>query len=136
VGRFHLLALHFPIALVIAAGIGEARSAWRRARTPTESVRFCLWLAAAAAVPTAGLGWLHAAAGNGAGSPQLLAAHRWLGTAAAAWLVLTAVWADLDARRGVRRRRVRLLLAVGVGVTVTAAHIGGLLGRGADFFDG
>lgn len=66
-GRFHLLALHFPIALVIAAGLAEGWSMWRR--RPPGAARFCLWLGAMAAVPTAALGWLHAAAGNGAGSP-------------------------------------------------------------------
>ena len=79
-GKFHLLLLHFPIALVLAAGVGETRSVWQRNPIPSESVRFCLWLGALAAIPTAGLGWLFAAAGNGVGSPQLLTAHRWLGT--------------------------------------------------------
>src|SRR5207248_2922272 len=74
-GKFHLSLLHFPIALVLAAGIGEVRSVWQRNPLPSESVRFCLWLGALAAIPTAGLGWLFAAAGNGADSPQLLMAH-------------------------------------------------------------
>src|SRR5207248_6268470 len=89
-GKFHLLLLHLPIGLVLAAGIGEVRSVWQRNPLPSESVRFCLWLGALAAIPTAGLGWLFAAAGNGADSPQLLMAHGWLGTTAAVWLVITA----------------------------------------------
>ena len=48
-----------------------------------------LMAGSSAAIPTAGLGWLFAAAGNGVGSPQLLTAHRWLGTTAAVWLVIT-----------------------------------------------
>ena len=44
-GKFHLLLLHFPIALVLAAGVGETRSVWQRNPIPSESVRFCLWLA-------------------------------------------------------------------------------------------
>jgi uncharacterized membrane protein len=133
-GKFHLLLLHFPIALVFAAGLGEVRSAWQRNPIPSELVRFCLLLGALAAIPTAGLGWLYAAAGNGVGSPQLLMAHRWLGTAAAAWLVITAVCAECDARRGVRSRWVRLLLTAGILITALTAHFGGLLDRGADFF--
>src|ERR1700693_4634952 len=82
-GKFHLLLLHFPIALVVVAGFGEAWSILQRKPTPSESGRFCLWLAALAAIPTVGLGWLFAAAGNGVGSPQLLMAHRWFGTTAA-----------------------------------------------------
>ena len=133
-GKFHLLLLHFPIALVLAAGVGEIWSVWRRHPIPSEVVRFCLWLGALAAIPTVGLGWLFAAAGNGAGSPQLLLVHRWLGTTAAVWLVLTAICAERDARRGVRSRSVWLLLAGGVLITTFAAHLGGLLDRGGDFF--
>jgi mono/diheme cytochrome c family protein len=133
-GKFHLLLLHFPIALVVAAGVGEVWSMWRRDRLPSETVRFCLWLAALAALPTAGLGWLFAAAGNGVSSPGLLTAHRWLGTAAAVWLVVTAVCAEGDARRGMRSRASRLLLATGVFLTALTAHVGGLMAHGANFF--
>jgi uncharacterized membrane protein len=133
-GKFHLLLLHFPIALVLAAGAGEVRSAWQRNRVPSEAVRFCLWLGALVAIPTAGLGWLFAAAGNGASSPPLLAAHRWLGTTASVLLVLTAVCAERDVRRGARSRSVRLLLLSGVLLTALTAHLGGLLSRGSDFF--
>lgn len=134
VGKFHLLLLHFPIALVLAAGAGEVWSVWQRRSVPSESVRFCLWLGALVAVPTAGLGWLFAAAGNGVSSPQLLMAHRWLGTTAAVWLVITAVCTERDVRRGARSRSVRLLLMSGVFITALTAHLGGLLAHGEDFF--
>ena len=133
-GKFHLLLLHFPIALVLAAGVGELWSVWQRNPIPSESVRYCLWLGALAAVPTAGLGWLFAAAGNGVGSPQLLMAHRWLGTTAALWLVITAVCAERDSRRGSRSQSVRLLLMSGILITALTAHLGGLIDRGVDFF--
>jgi uncharacterized membrane protein/mono/diheme cytochrome c family protein len=133
-GKFHLLLLHFPIALVLAAGVGELWSVWQRNQILSESVRYCLWLGALAAVPTAGLGWLFAAAGNGVGSPQLLMAHRWLGTTAALWLVITAVCAERDSRHGSRSQSVRLLLLSGILITALTAHLGGLLDRGVDFF--
>lgn len=132
-GKFHLLALHFPIALIVAAGIAELGSMWRRERMPSAAVRFCLWLAAVSAVPTAALGWMHAAAGNGSGSPQLLLAHRWLGSTTAVSIAFTAVVAELDARRGVRTLRVRLLLAGVVLLTGITAHLGGSLAHGPDF---
>jgi mono/diheme cytochrome c family protein/uncharacterized membrane protein len=134
-GKFHLLMLHFPIALVLAAGIGEIRSVWRRDPQPSGSVRFCLWLGALAAIPTVGLGWLHAADGNGLSSSPLLTAHRWLGTTAAAWLIITAAFVERDARGGVRSRGVWLLMASGILVTSLTAHLGGLLSRGRDFFN-
>ena len=134
-GKFHLLLLHFPIALVVAAGLCEAWSVWRRSPRPSETVRFCLWLAALTAIPTAGLGWLYAADGSGLGSSQLLTAHRWLGTTAAVWLVITAVCVERDARRGLRSRAAWLLMTSAILVTALTAHLGGLLDRGSDFFN-
>jgi uncharacterized membrane protein len=134
-GKFHLLLLHFPIALVVAAGSAELLSFWQGKTMPSESVRLCLWLAALTAIPTAGLGWLFAAGGNGAGSPQLLTAHRWLGTTAAVWLAITAIGAERDARCGLRSHFVRLLLMLGMFITAITAHLGGLLDRGIDFFN-
>jgi uncharacterized membrane protein/mono/diheme cytochrome c family protein len=133
-GKFHLLLLHFPIALVFAAGLGEAWSTWQGSPRPSGAVRFCLYLGALVAIPTACLGWLFAAAGNGVGSPGILTAHRWLGTAAAVWLVITAACIKEDDRSGVRTRRSQFLLAFAVLLTAIAAHLGGLLSRGQDFF--
>jgi mono/diheme cytochrome c family protein len=134
-GKFHLLLLHFPIALVVVAGIGEAKSMWQRNRIRPEPVRFCLWLAALAVIPTVVLGWLFAAGGNGVGAPRLLAAHRWLGTTAAVWLTITATCAEWDARRQARSRVVQVLIFAGVIITAVTAHLGGLLAHGNDFFD-
>ncbi len=133
-GKFHLLLLHFPIALVLAAGFAEFLSLRQRNSAPSELVRYCTSLGALAAIPTAALGWLHAASGNGASSPQILMAHRWLGTAAAVWLVVTAVYVERDTQRGVRSPNVRLLLLCGVLITALVAHLGGLLTNGEDFF--
>jgi hypothetical protein len=127
--------LPFPIALAVAAGLAELASAWRRSKTPSEVVRFCLWLAACAAVPTVLFGWLHAADGNGAASPGLLLAHRWLGTTTGASLLAAALCCELDARRGRRTWRTRLALLVAVALTAGTAHLGGLLDRGVHFLD-
>jgi hypothetical protein len=134
-GKFHLLLLHFPIALMLAAGLGEVVAVWKGARVPSPAVQFCLALAALAAVPTVVLGWLHAAAGNGVASPQLLAAHRWLGTAAGVWLVGIALAARRDALRGERGRGTRFALVIGVALVAAVAHVGGLIAHGSDFFD-
>jgi uncharacterized membrane protein/mono/diheme cytochrome c family protein len=134
VGKFHLLLLHFPIALVFAAGALELWTIWRRRPVPSEAVRSCLWLGAVAAIPTAVLGWLFAASGNGVGSPQLLTAHRWLGTSAAVWLIVTAIVSERDARRQARSRSGRLLLMAGLIIIALTAHLGGLMAYGEDFF--
>jgi hypothetical protein len=43
-GKFHVLTIDFPIALFLAASIGEMWSMWRGARNPSSSVRFCALL--------------------------------------------------------------------------------------------
>ena len=47
-GRFHVVFVHFPIALLACAALGETWSLLRRERAPMAAVRFCLWLGAAA----------------------------------------------------------------------------------------
>lgn len=132
VGRFHILTVHFPIALLAAAALAELWSAARGRGVPLAAVRFTLWLGAAGAVGSAGLGWLHAY--YMAGEPeQLLMWHRWLGTAAGALAPLVAWMSERDSRAGSRRRSVRwaiLALALLVGV---AAHFGGTLVYGSNF---
>jgi hypothetical protein len=130
-----LLFLHFPIALLMAAAVAEGWSIVLRSRVPASAVRFCVLLGATSAVTTAALGWLHALDGSGAGMPRLLSLHRWLGTAAGLWVVLTAVCSERDARRGVRSRHTRGLLFVGALLIGLTAHFGGMLVHGEDFFN-
>lgn len=133
-GRFHLLFLHFPIALMLAAAGGEVWCAARGVRELAPGVRFSVHLAAVTAVPTAALGWLYAAAGHGSAVPETLFWHRWLGTAAAAWAVLTALALERDHRRGTRDPGVRFLVILGALLVAVAAHFGGTLVNGDGFF--
>jgi hypothetical protein len=134
-GKFHLLVLHFPLALLAAAAVGELGAAWRRVRTPLAAVRFCLCLGAAAAIPTALLGWLYALDGNGASAPRLLSLHRWLGTMACLAAVAAAGFSERDSWRGVRSRGTRVLIVVAALFVGLTAHFGGLLAHGVGFFD-
>jgi uncharacterized membrane protein len=133
-GRLHVVLVHFPIALLIAAAAGEAWSAWRRCSTPAAAVHFCVLLGASGAVTTAALGWLHAWGGAGAGMPAPLGLHRWLGTATAGWAVLTAVLSARDNRRGVRSGRFRVAILVAAILVGATGHFGGVLVFGEDFF--
>jgi uncharacterized membrane protein/mono/diheme cytochrome c family protein len=135
-GPFHLVVLHFPIALLIAAAITEFWGAVNGSRALTPAVRFCVLLGAASAVVTASLGWIHAANGHGAGATQLLALHRWIGTAAATWAVGTALVSEWDERRGVRSHWFRVWLFVGALLVAVEGHMGGMLVHGDDFLSG
>ncbi len=133
IGKFHLLILHFPIALLAAAAGREAWSMVRGSRIPAPEVRYCVLLGATSAVFTVALGWLHALGGHGAALPQVLTLHRWLGTAAGAWIVVTLVISEWGIRRGERSRLARILLLSGAMLVALTAHFGGILAQGEDF---
>jgi mono/diheme cytochrome c family protein/uncharacterized membrane protein len=136
IGRLHVMLIHFPIALLMAAAVGELWSVWRDSQALRTAVRFCVLLGAGAGVGAVTLGWLHADVGGyGAGSPQILAQHRWLGTAAGLWAVGVALLSEVESRRGRRSRLFRLLLCAGALLAGAAAHLGGTLVHGETFFD-
>jgi mono/diheme cytochrome c family protein/uncharacterized membrane protein len=133
VGKFHLLLVHFPIALLFAAVAGELGALWTPRQGPSPAVRFCLNLGAVSAVAAASVGWLFALGRHD--SSGLLALHRWFGTMAAAWAVAVAVWSEVGARRGTRSWAARALLLVGALLVGVTAHLGGLMIHGKGFYD-
>jgi mono/diheme cytochrome c family protein/uncharacterized membrane protein len=135
-GPFHLVAVHFPIALLIAAAFAEFWSAQHGIRIPTPEVRFCVLLGTASAVVAALLGWIHAGNGHGAGALRVLSVHRWIGTTAAAWAVVTAFLSEREERRGVRSQWFRAWLFVGAILVAVEGHFGGMLVHGDDFLSG
>jgi mono/diheme cytochrome c family protein/uncharacterized membrane protein len=134
-GRFHILAIHFPIALLAAAAFVEAIAALRGSRIPSPTVRCCVFLGAIGAVAAVALGWLHADVGGfGGGSPSILALHRWLGTASGLCALAIVAASELDSRSCRRSKLFRIVLWVGAGVVAITAHFGGLMVHGQDFF--
>jgi hypothetical protein len=134
-GKLHVATVHFPIGLLLAAAVAELWALGRGALVPLPAVRFCVLLGAAGAAAAAVLGWLLAWGGYGAGSPGLLALHRWVGTATGLVAVGAAVLSEADARLGKRRRRSRLLLFLAALLVGIAGHLGGTLVHGEDFYD-
>jgi len=135
-GPFHLVAVHFPIALLISAAVTEMWLALRGSHVSLPWVRFCIVFGAASAVITATLGWIHAGNGNGAGAAQILGLHRWIGTAAAAWAVGTAIFSEREERRGMRTVWFRAWLWFGALLVAVEGHLGGMLVHGDDFLSG
>jgi hypothetical protein len=131
-GRFHILTIHFPIALLAAASMAELGCIFLRRPAPLRTVNFCLALGAAAAVLSAALGWLHASYHPGEPA-DLLAWHRWLGTAVGIMAPTVAFAAARDARAGARRVWIRWsIVALGI-LAGAAGHFGGLLVHGRNF---
>lgn len=99
-GHFHLLTIHFPIALLYLVPILELAGAHRRLPHLKASVEFVLVLALAASLFAAALGWSLARSGGYSG--HIVTQHMWGGVfvAAACWLCWM-LRARLDQPRGV-----------------------------------
>jgi uncharacterized membrane protein len=81
-GTFHPSASHFPIALLLAAGLAELLRIATGRSLFDGAARYCLWFGALGAIMTALLGWFMA--GFQLADPTgILTLHRWLGTAVA-----------------------------------------------------
>ncbi|MFL5243261.1 MAG: c-type cytochrome domain-containing protein [Gemmataceae bacterium] len=135
-GNLHIPLVHFPIALLITAALGELWSTLHGSRVPTPAVRFCVLLGAASALASAAFGWLHAWNGYGAGMAATLDLHGWIGTAAAVWAAGTALFSEWEERRGVRSQAFRAWLLFGALLVGAAGHLGGVLVHGEDFLTG
>jgi mono/diheme cytochrome c family protein/uncharacterized membrane protein len=83
-GRFHVAIVHFPIALLLVAGLIEL---WRTAgkwRQPSPTAIACVVAGGLAALLSSALGWIHKDfTGFGAESATTLAVHQWVGLASA-----------------------------------------------------
>jgi mono/diheme cytochrome c family protein len=134
-GHFHVVVIHFPIALIIGAAVPETWSLCQRKCVPAPAVRFCVFLGAAGAALAALLGWFEAPAAYAVPSGSMLFVHRWLGTVASAWAVGLLLLSELDQRRGRRTNAFRGALFVGALLLGFAGHFGGLISHGTDYFD-
>jgi len=127
IGRFHLLVIHFPIALILLVPVLEIARRTRLFGDLSPSIDFILALATLSAIIAASLGWCLARSGNYSG--RLVTQHMWGGVCVAAlcWLC----WM-LHGRAAERRCDVfyacALLLAVGL-VSWTG-YRGGQLSQG------
>jgi len=131
VGRFHPLAVHLPIGLLVLVPLLEiaGRRAGRAALR--EAAGLVLVLAAASALAAAWDGWLLGWSGGYAGAEVIR--HMW-GGAAVAGLALAA----LGSRTGAPHSRVAAfayppLLALAFAAMVWTGHEGGSLSHGAHF---
>ena len=133
IGRLHLLLIHFPIALVIAAagaeGVAIVTADERWHTMAVRNVR----AGAVFALLASFAGWRLSLEMGMASSP-LLEWHRWLGTVGGVVTLVAAiatVGAGDRSPLGVRNYRIALF-AAGLLVAVTG-HLGGLLVWGANF---
>lgn len=126
-GKYHLLALHFPIAFLLAAALVQ----WHGVATGRggDMAVVLLSFGTVGAVVAAMLGWMYAYDSVYFGDDEkLLLSHRWLGTGTA-----TVALMVLLARNRLGPRALGWALTVCAGLVATAAHFGASLAHGADF---
>src|SRR4029434_8459289 len=86
VGRFHPLAVHLPIALVLLVAVFECAGWFRSGKHFEAAAGFILALAAASALVAVFLGWMLGRSGGYEGN--LINRHMWGGISLAAALIL------------------------------------------------
>lgn len=143
-GKFHPLVAHFPIALLMTAAMAEGLWIFTRGRWLTGAVRVCVGIGSLGAIAAGVMGWVNSYFHT---SSSLLTQHRWLGTTAMLW-TLPLLWlCEIGFRRspandpastadwaGRSRVRFEVVLFVGVALVGAAAHLGGALVYGEDYF--
>lgn len=135
-GRFHPVAVHLPIGLLLAAALAEALFVGTRAEWLSGAARFSVLLGAFAACGAASLGWLNAMSANYDGElAQVLEYHRWLGTGTAVLAVIVAMLSEVHRRRPAAIWRVayRLSLFLVAAAVSLTGHLGGTLVYGLDY---
>ena len=135
IGRFHILALHFPIGLLISVILIEIWSIARKSNTLEENTPPFLLLGAISAVVASALGLMLEEGGGYTG--ETIFWHKWLGIACSVLACLAYVqklqWKKNPTTRNRAVYRTFLLLCV---ITMTAgAHKGGDLTHGKDFLN-
>lgn len=128
-GNLHILAVHFPVALLLLAAPLEAAAVLRGSAKFAFAARVNFVVGAVAAITAAALGWIAAANIHYTGdAADLLEWHRWLGTSLAIVAVAGGVALIFEFRghRGgtpiFRATLILLLLLIPL-----AAHFGGSL---------
>jgi uncharacterized membrane protein len=134
-GRFQAAAVHFPIALLLAAALAELLRIVTGKSSFDDVSSYCIWLATAMAIVAALLGWLRG--GFRFTDPSwIMSTHRWLGTcsvACAGFLVLLYQQSRVTSRCRARTGFRITLLLTSVLVLLTG-FFGGAVVFGLDHY--
>ena len=125
VGRFHLLSVHFPIALILIVPLLEWSGRYARLTHLRSAVDFLLALALVSSLAAATLGWCLARNGGYAG--RLVTQHMWGGIAVAA-----ACWVCWMLRSGRMAAIYPWALLATVLLVSWTGYRGGQLSQGAN----
>src|SRR5215211_7520785 len=87
-GRLHVAVVHFPIALLLVAGLVELWRSMRKSRQPSATAVACLVIGGVTAIASSALGWIHKGFTSLGSEGNALAIHQWIGIGAAATAIV------------------------------------------------
>ena len=125
-GRLHVVIVHFPIALLLIAGMIEGWRAFWHSDKPSPTALFCLVVGALSAIAASALGWIHKSFFGESGDVSI---HQWLGIAASGAAIAALIVLGLPNRRRavITYRWVTMACAI---LVALAGHFGGSLTHG------
>ena len=134
VGRFHVLALHVPVGVLMLAIGMEVLSRWPRlfvdGRSTLAPAMSLVWgFGALSAVATVALGYMHASEPGFSGAA--VENHRWAGTALAFVAVLIWAWRSDAPASFARIWPVGMLVVAAL--LIATGHYGGALTHGPEY---
>lgn len=137
-GRLHLVAVHFPIALVVMAAFFEVLGLMVYRQALGATTRALLWVSAPCSMCTAAAGWVLASFESYSGEMgRIVFLHRWGGISLAVLLALTLILREKAERGGGERLRwvYRFGLLAAAVLTLLVGHWGGELVHGPEFME-
>ena len=131
-GRLHPLVIHFPIAMILTAGVIELLLVFRRDARPSPVAACCTWIGTVGACAAAWTGWSF---GEEYGAGLTLELHRWFGVACAGVLIVAVVGWCIQRSAGATWsfHTYRVGLWFGAALVVVSSFFGGEMVWGAGF---
>lgn len=127
IGQFHVAVVHFPIALILAAGLAEFLFLLSRRAWLGDAARFLVLVAAPAAAVAVTLGWCAEAFSNFLYRYQeVIETHEAMAVSTTITIIITAILSELARRSG--RDWLKLLYRIGLAVAVVLVAITGYFG--------
>ncbi|MDD7984361.1 DUF2231 domain-containing protein [Lentisphaera marina] len=136
-GRFHPIAVHLPIGLLLGAFLAELCFLIFKRQFFEHASSFMLITGSIAALGAAALGWLSAMQANYPGElAEVLDSHRWLGISTTVFALAASICRIFNLKKGSRKLRIctRVLLILTVLLLAVTGHFGGTLIYGKDYF--
>lgn len=134
-GKFHPPMVNFPIALIVAAALAELLYMGTRNSIFDHASRFCTWLGVLGAIAAGVLGWFFAGF-RLTDHMWLMTWHRWLGTTAVVWALITLILSEKSRppQAGGLRRWFRFFLFIAAIVVLIVGFFGGAMIYGLDHY--